>query len=709
MKLKQLATAALAFSITVSGMTAFADSSDLTDAGYYTSLFTDDFQSREASDAPGTTGDNNGIWKGCVKETDGNIYWYGYRAVAQSGGTTNVITSPGITAYPATIIGESAEKLGEYVIQNKIKFDQSADTLDGFNLQTHFEYCGTMPEENKATYAQTTQMGIKFPSLNVKDNEADTIQYYANSVVNGAWAQRYSEDMPGCKLSNGNWYTFRQTYNLNLKTLRFQIFDSTGEQQLYDYTVSMPTQENGKTNYILPYNGQLLCHELFWGQVKFTAGNGYGLDDIKIWKSAKKPVTVTFDSALGEVKLGDTPVTSGTETPVAYGSDATLTILPKGANTIKDVTVDGTSVGSGATVNLSQIYSAKTVEVTFEKGEEQPEGAVGEIDFASKLSTDTTIKTFDTAYANGVTEFKFYDNGVSGGLVVFKSADKNIGEYFKLYEDNLYTFATDQGTPSYGEKTVTKTRSPGWHTVKLKTYTDSYDLYLDGTLIKTVKLNAGTSGIVYLNAESKDTHVIADSSRKLWYGVLETAPLYRVSVTAGEGGTASVDREFVESGETAVLTVSPNENYSASVTVNGSEVPLNGNTLDLSDIKADTAVVVTFTKNAPVIPSVSKTQVIANGEYQGGPSAVIYAKITGTATGAGIILKDAASGNELVLNAKDLNGADLTGGDFGIRVFGKAMVTGNTYQYIPFVTYQNGTDDETVKSEEGAFTFGANN
>ena len=118
---------------------------------------------------------------------------------------------------------------------------------------------------------------------------------------------------------------------------------------------------------------------------------------------------------------------------------------------------------------------------------------------------------------------------------------------------------------------------------------------------------------------------------------------------------------------------------------------------------------VTFTKNAPVIPSVSKTQVIANGEYQGGPSAVIYAKITGTATGAGIILKDAASGNELVLNAKDLNGADLTGGDFGIRVFGKAMVTGNTYQYIPFVTYQNGTDDETVKSEEGAFTFGANN
>ena len=91
-------------------------------------------------------------------------------------------------------------------------------------------------------------MGIKFPSLNVKDNEADTIQYYANSVVNGAWAQRYSEDMPGCKLSNGNWYTFRQTYNLNLKTLRFQIFDSTGEQQLYDYTVSMPTQENGKTD-----------------------------------------------------------------------------------------------------------------------------------------------------------------------------------------------------------------------------------------------------------------------------------------------------------------------------------------------------------------------------------------------------------------------------------------------------------------------------
>lgn len=663
MKLKKLASAILALCIAVTCVSVFAGSSDLTDEKYYTTIFSDNFEGR-AESAP--TGDNGGY----VKEADGNTAWY-------ADGSANNAVRWRIDSDKNTFA--AAGERGEFTVSARAKFSQQSDKIGNLIMQTQLN----------AETGLSPQIGLEIGNLNVKPGNNNEIKFKAPG---GPYT------LGSLSLNANTWYTFRLTFNLNEEYSVVSISNPSGKvfEQKLDLSGKGLIFDQG-------YIGS-------WDRIMIyisgipTANDKTYLDDISVSKTTAVPVTVNFDEALGSVKVGAASAANGAETPVTYGSDAVLTISPKGANTIKDVKIDGVSAGNGASVSLSQVYSAKTVDVEFEKGEEAPEGSTGVIDFATGMKTDTNIKTFDTAYANGVTNFDFYDNGVTGGLTVFKSEGNSISEYFKLYADGKYTFATDKGTAADGKATVTLDRTAGWHNVKIKSYTTSYDLYFDGSLVKTVTTETN-GGVKYINAESKDGKVTEGTSRKLWYKTLETAPLYKVSVSANEGGTAAVDKEFAESGETAVLTISPNAGYTASVKVNGSEIPLSGNTLDIANITADTSVEVTFTKAAPVVPGVSKTSIIANADYKGTTSAVVYAKITGTATGAGIILKN-ASGNELVLNALSTDETALTSGDFGIRVFGAAMVPGDTYKYAPFVTYNDGTDVKTVKSEEESFVFG---
>ena len=105
-------------------------------------------------------------------------------------------------------------------------------------------------------------------------------------------------------------------------------------------------------------------------------------------------------------------------------------------------------------------------------------------------------------------------------------------------------------------------------------------------------------------------------------------------------------------------------------------------------------------------PAVAATSVIANATYENQPAAVVYVKITGTAKGAGIFLKN-EEGNELALNAYNVDNTLLTSGAFGIRVFGDAMKVGSKYQFIPFVTYDNGADEVTERSDGDSFTLTA--
>jgi hypothetical protein len=78
-----------------------------------------------------------------------------------------------------------------------------------------------------------------------------------------------------------------------------------------------------------------------------------------------EPITFTITASSG---VGGTITPSGTVT-VNYGESKTFTITPDKGYKIKDVKVDGKSVGAVSTYAFSNITDNHTIEVTFEKNE----------------------------------------------------------------------------------------------------------------------------------------------------------------------------------------------------------------------------------------------------------------------------------------------------------------------------------------------------
>lgn len=182
--------------------------------------------------------------------------------------------------------------------------------------------------------------------------------------------------------------------------------------------------------------------------------------------------------------------------------------------------------------------------------------------------------------------------------------------------------------------------------------------------------------------------------------------VWKVNVSAGEGGTASADGDYVEYGGTANINVTPNEGYEVdTVTVDGNALVANeSGAYEITNITKDTDVAVTFKAATTSVPTIDNVTVQPIAEYEDSPAAVVYAKVNGVAKGAGVVLKN-AEGKEITLPAFDGDNP-LTTGAFGIKVFGKAMETGKAYSFIPYITYAGDDGDVTVSSEAKNFTFG---
>lgn len=186
-----------------------------------------------------------------------------------------------------------------------------------------------------------------------------------------------------------------------------------------------------------------------------------------------------------------------------------------------------------------------------------------------------------------------------------------------------------------------------------------------------------------------------------------TTNVWKVNVSAGEGGTASVDSSYVAPGGTANITATPNEGYEVdAVTVDGNTFVANDSGVyEITNITKDTDVAVTFKAAAPSVPTIDNVTVQPIAKYGDSPAAVVYAKVNGVAKGAGVVLKN-AEGKEITLPAFDGDNP-LTTGAFGIKVFGKAMEEGKAYSFIPYITYAGDDGDVTVPSAAQSFTFGA--
>ncbi|MDY6314906.1 MAG: hypothetical protein SPL89_07030, partial [Clostridia bacterium] len=369
MKIKRLSAIILSLIMLLGSVSAFAQVPELSEE-YYGEVTSYDFQEQTdaVSELP-KTGDSNGMAKGYFKEEDGNIAWYGYRTQNGSGGWTNAGFS--IPSSVAMASGVGDDRGGEYVIQSRFLFIQQSDKIGNFTLQTQLD-----DTDNKFSqdYAGVTQMGLQFSNLSVKDSFENTPVFYFKSIIknsegNGVWAPEYTMTLPTIQFNGNTWYTFRQTYNLDLKTYRIEIYNAAGNK-VYDESVELPTKENGSIAYDAPYSGKFYGSDLlFYMTTHNMAGNGYMIDDVSIVKTLKKNITVSYPGAYGSVEFDGKTIENGGSIAVPYNSatPVSLTVKPSSGYEVKDVKVGGVSKGKITEISLSEIKSDQTVEIEFKK------------------------------------------------------------------------------------------------------------------------------------------------------------------------------------------------------------------------------------------------------------------------------------------------------------------------------------------------------
>ena len=160
-------------------------------------------------------------------------------------------------------------------------------------------------------------------------------------------------------IANNAWYTFRVSYNFDTMKRNLIICDDSGKV-LIDGTLDIPKDFNHSSMHV------------YDSAVSFVMPKGAEawLDDFAMSKTTHKAVTVNYDETYGTVSFGGNKVVSGVKTPVAYNSvnDAIFSVVPASGYRIKDITVDGESLGNAINShNFKNLTADKVMNVTFEE------------------------------------------------------------------------------------------------------------------------------------------------------------------------------------------------------------------------------------------------------------------------------------------------------------------------------------------------------
>ena len=367
--MKKVLSALLTASLLFSGFSVAASSGDITDTAYYQpaqSLLDCQDQTpgnipTEASaDGVNCIGLNfaNGVY---LQEADGNIYWCGGRYLDKTKDTdwNAVFYTPASTA-----MGSNE---GEWTVQSKVKFSQ---TTDGgvYNFGLRIGHGGGV---------NGRQMYFGSNSINTRDQKAEsaifTIEWQEKD--SGVSRQSFNTDF-SYALQNETWYVIRNTYNLDTKTARLDLYDATGETLLTSTgEISLPETIDAKNSSgdvvtkTIPYNltfGGIRCDTNIMG------GNYIGVDDFIITQTIAKPVTVTAGEG-GTVTYGGKDVSGEVAVPYNSSEAQTFTIVPDEGYEIASIEQNGASVPATGTVSFENVKTAQTLNVAFrQKKPENP-------------------------------------------------------------------------------------------------------------------------------------------------------------------------------------------------------------------------------------------------------------------------------------------------------------------------------------------------
>ncbi len=218
-------------------------------------------------------------------------------------------------------------------------------------------------------------------------------------------------------------------------------------------------------------------------------------------------------------------VKDGVALAVEDNRPATFTVTAPSGKTVKEVNFgDDVLTASEGVYTIPYVSADGAITVAYEDDASAvPSEYDKKFDFSAYDSSAESQVGSLTPYANGTVTFEFYDNGVTGGLVAFKDGSNILREYLKLYADGKYTFTALDGTAKINEKEVKLDRTSGAHTVVIKTFGDSYDVYLDNNLVHSITLAENSIGVRDIYVQNKDGKYTAGTPHELYYKTLTSA------------------------------------------------------------------------------------------------------------------------------------------------------------------------------------------
>ena len=381
-----------------------------------------------------------------------------------------------------------------------------------------------------------------------------------------------------------------------------------------------------------------------------TPSKGYSVDTIKVNNKAisgttftmtaqNTTVVVTFKKASYKITVSKPVNGSATASQeyANYGDKITITATPATGYVLDTITANGTVLTSNT---FSMSAADVTVEVTFKKATYTISAVIGEGGSATIKPTkaqygDTITVTTTPSKGYELDTIKVNGKAISGDTFTMPAQNTEVDISFKKSTYKITISPTTNGsasasqyTANYGDKiTITATPDAGY---TLDTIT------ANGTVL--------TSNTFSMSAADVTVEVTFKKAT------------YNVSVTAGEGGSATANPAKAQYGASVTVTATPSKGYMLdTIKVDGKAI--SGDTFTMPAHNAE--VEVTF-KKATYKITVSKP---VNGSATASQNYANYGdKITITATPATGYTLDTITANGTVLtsNTFSMSAADVT-------------------------------------------------
>jgi len=346
------------------------------------------------------------------------------------------------------------------------------------------------------------------------------------------------------------------------------------------------------------------------GNAVALSNNSYTLNNVTVGHSIAVTFTLQTETITASAGSHGSISPSG-NVAVNYGANQTFTVTPSTGYTAS-LTVDGNAVAlSNNSYTMSNVTANHTIAASFAL---QTETITASADSHGSISPSGNVavnyganQTFSVAPSTGYTASLIVDGNVvalSNNTYTLSNvtASHSIAVIFSLETETITASAGSNGSVSPTSATINYGSSQTFTVTPNLGYTAS--LTVDGNTV----------------ALSNNSYTLSNVTANHTIAVSFTQETETIAASAGSNGSISPTSATVTYGSNQIFTITPNQGYVASLTVDGNAVAMSNNSYVLNNVTTNHTVAATFTQETESIT----TSAGINGSISPTSATVLY-------------------------------------------------------------------------------------